>query len=179
MKRITMLLTFSLATLAADALAQPFGYFWCGNAAPRPTSPPPPPCNAPPPPCDCGKSTPAPPAPTSVSDPNHQGAGGGGSGGSGGGGSCSCSGSPCYVSSGSYVTSATDLQMPTTGFPLSAFRSYESGRPIDSILGVGWTTNVASHLYYATWLYSAPRTYQPEADIVLPGGARHRFSQKA
>jgi RHS repeat-associated protein len=93
-------------------------------------------------------------------------------------GSCSlCTGSPCYVSSGSYTTFAADLQLPTSGFPLAISRTYESARPIDGILGLGWTLNLSARLQYTTYLYAAPSTYSKEADIVLPTGKRYRFTE--
>jgi RHS repeat-associated protein len=93
-------------------------------------------------------------------------------------GSCSlCTGSPCYVSSGSYTSFAADLQLPTSGFPLAISRTYESARPIDGILGLGWTLNLSARLQYTTYLYAAPSTYSKEADIVLPTGKRYRFTE--
>src|SRR5260370_650911 len=92
---------------------------------------------------------------------------------------CKASASPAYVATGSYGTAATDLSMPTAGLPLTVSRSYESTRARDSILGVGWTLSLAAHLYYASYLYTAPSTYSHEADIVLPDGSRYRFVEHA
>lgn len=137
---------------------------------------------------------PAPPMPPACGGPG----GGGGSGGSGGGAagrlgengragsgtsgapqapsSCNlCTGSPCLVASGNYLSSALDLAIPTVGFPLVVSRTYESARPIDGLIGIGWTLNLSAHLYYAAYLYAAPSTYRHEADVVLPNGNRFRF----
>ena len=206
MKRITNLLAFTLvAALAAPTLAQPVGPYWCARVL---TSPPPPAVPPPPPACvgpgGGGTGSGGPSGGGSAGS----GAGGGGvstrvsaemagvlgigsPGGSGSGGdgtsgkpappgSCNlCTGSPCYAYSGNYSTFAVDLQLPTPGFPLAASRSYESARPIDGILGIGWTVNLSSHLYYASYLFAAPNTWQHEADIVLPSGSRFRFAENA
>jgi RHS repeat-associated protein len=81
-----------------------------------------------------------------------------------------CQKSPCYVGSGSYATGATDLSVPTIGFPLTASRRYDSTRAIDGAMGYGWTSSLTPRLYYATYLYSAPSTYQKEAEIIMPSG---------
>src|SRR5437762_10930321 len=70
----------------------------------------------------------------------------------------SCKGSPCYPATGNYISSATDLQIGTPGFPLTVFRSYESAYASDGPLGVGWTINLTAHIYYAVYLYAAPST---------------------
>lgn len=104
--------------------------------------------------------------------------GGGGSGMKVGGlgGSCDlCKGSPCAVATGGYLAGVSDLEVTTPGFPLAASRSYESSRPIDGLLGVGWTSSLAARLYYATYLYQAPAGFHKEADIVMPTGKRYRF----
>jgi RHS repeat-associated protein len=113
------------------------------------------------------------------------GAGGGGAGrragatssGSPGTSCCdNCTESPCYVASGVYETKTVDLELPTQGFPLSAARKYQSSHTIDGPTGYGWTTSLAAHLYYAAYLLAAPSTYQKEADITMPDGARYRFA---
>jgi RHS repeat-associated protein len=86
-----------------------------------------------------------------------------------------CTGSPCYVASGVYETRATDLELPTSGFSLLASRTYQSSHAIDGPTGYGWTSNLAAHLYYTTYLFAAPSTYQREADITVPEGVRLRF----
>jgi RHS repeat-associated protein len=88
-----------------------------------------------------------------------------------------CTGSPCLVSNGSYTTFAADLQLPTNGFPLAVSRTYESGRVIDGVLGVGWILNLSARLRYTTYLYAAPSTYSKEADVLLPRGNRYRFTE--
>src|ERR1700726_1589447 len=64
-----------------------------------------------------------------------------------------CTGSPCYVASGVYETRATDLELPTSGFSLLASRTYQSSHAIDGPTGYGWTSNLAAHLYYTTYLF--------------------------
>jgi RHS repeat-associated protein len=86
-----------------------------------------------------------------------------------------CAKSPCYVGSGVYVTQATDLEVPAVGFPLVLARSYETTQAIDSPTGYGWTSSLSAHLYYASYLFAAPSTYQKEADVTMPDGARYRF----
>lgn len=86
-----------------------------------------------------------------------------------------CRRSPCYVGSGVYTASDTDLRLPTAGFPLLASRTYESTDVIDGPLGYGWTSSLTSHLYYTAYLFAAPATYQKEADITMPDGNRLRF----
>lgn len=88
-----------------------------------------------------------------------------------------CSTSPCYAKSGTYVTDFADLQIPTAGmYPLTVSRRYDSSRPADGPLGVGWSSSLTAHLYYATYLVSAPSTYSYEADIVMPDGVVYRFT---
>ena len=87
-----------------------------------------------------------------------------------------CTKSPCYVSSGTYVTSATDLTLLTAaGSPLVMARSYQSTRLIDGPLGLGWMSSLTARIFYATYLYAAPSTYQHEARIIMPDGAQYRF----
>ncbi len=74
-----------------------------------------------------------------------------------------------------YETRVTDLELPTPGFPLLASRTYQSSHTIDGPTGYGWTSNLATHLYYTTYLFAAPSTYQREADITMPQGALLRF----
>src|SRR5579863_4604035 len=82
-----------------------------------------------------------------------------------------CTASPCYAATGTYTTSATDLSLPTTGFPLEAARVYSSTRVIDGPLGVGWQSSLTPRLYYATYLMAAPATFLQEAELLLPSGA--------
>ncbi|HXH92278.1 MAG TPA: DUF6531 domain-containing protein, partial [Thermoanaerobaculia bacterium] len=89
----------------------------------------------------------------------------------------SCSTSPCYAKSGTYVNDFTDLQIPTAGmYSLTVSRRYDSSRPADGPLGVGWSSSLTAHLYYATYLVSAPSTYSYEADVVMPDGVIYRFT---
>ena len=96
----------------------------------------------------------------------------------GGATSCDiCSKSPCYLASGTYVNSFVDLQIPTAGmYPLIVSRRYDSGRPADGPMGVGWSSSLTAHLYYAAYLLSAPSSYTYEADIVMPSGVLYRFT---
>lgn len=86
-----------------------------------------------------------------------------------------CTTSPCYVDSGIYVNDAVDLSIPTNGFSLLVARHYDSSLTDDGPLGIGWTSSLMPHLYYATYLYAA-NVYQYEADVVMPDGARYRFT---
>jgi len=90
-----------------------------------------------------------------------------------------CQKSPCYVASGSYRASATDLQIRTAGFPLTVARSYDSTMAFDGPMGFGWSSSLIVRLYYATYLFSAPSTYQKEATVIMPSGARYRYVQNA
>jgi RHS repeat-associated protein len=95
-------------------------------------------------------------------------------------GSCAtcdiCSKSPTYLASGAYINTFTDLQIPTAGmYPLSVFRRYDSTRPVDGPLGIGWSSSLTAHLYFATYLVSV-NTYSYEADIVMPSGLQYRFT---
>ena len=47
-----------------------------------------------------------------------------------------CTSSPCFVASGTYVTSATDLTIRTAGFPISIGRQYRSTLAIDGTVGL-------------------------------------------
>jgi len=106
--------------------------------------------------------TPAPPSPPPICEPK----------------TCEkCTKSPCYVATGIYVTDATDLQIRTAGtIPLVASRLYDSSRGADGPLGTGWSSGLMPHLYYATYLFSAPSTYSHEADVVMPDGVIYRFA---
>ncbi|HEX7138630.1 MAG TPA: DUF6531 domain-containing protein, partial [Vicinamibacterales bacterium] len=87
-----------------------------------------------------------------------------------------CSKSPGHLASGTYINAFTDLQIPTAGmYPLSAFRRYDSGHPGDGPLGIGWTSSLTTHLYFATYFASA-NVYLYEADIIMPSGLQYRFT---
>lgn len=88
-----------------------------------------------------------------------------------------CTGSPCYVGSGAYGDAVTDLAIPTIGLPLEVHRLYNSARVVDGALGPGWTSNMVSRLYYATYLFAAPSTYQKEAVVAMPSGVTYRFTE--
>lgn len=106
--------------------------------------------------------TPAPPSPPPICEPRQ----------------CDrCTGSPCYVATGIYAREAVDLTIPTAGtVSLVASRLYDSSRVTDGPLGLGWSSSLTPHLYYATYLVAAPNTYSHEADIELPDGILYRFT---
>ncbi len=88
----------------------------------------------------------------------------------------SCTSSPCYTASGMYTTSAVDLQLQTAGQSMSVSRVYRGSRAVDGPLGIGWTSSFATaRLTYATYLLSAPSTYEKEADITFPEGGMYRY----
>jgi RHS repeat-associated protein len=89
-----------------------------------------------------------------------------------------CQASPCYVDSGIYVNDSTDLSIPTNGFSLLVSRHYDSSFTVDGPLGIGWASSLTPHLYYATYLY-ATNIYQYEVDLIMPDGARYRFTANA
>src|ERR1043166_2679237 len=86
-----------------------------------------------------------------------------------------CTTSPCYVDSGIYVNDFLDLSIPTNGFPLLVARHYDSSVTVDGPLGIGWTSSLTPHLYYAAYLY-ATNAYQYEAEVIMPEGVQYRFS---
>lgn len=90
---------------------------------------------------------------------------------------CNASGSPTFLATGTYFTSATDLQVPSVGMPLGVSRDYLSTRPVDTGAGVGWSLSFGGRVYYATYLFSAPSTYAKEADVTMPDGRRYRFTE--
>src|SRR4051794_17305706 len=87
-----------------------------------------------------------------------------------------CARSPCYLRTGTYVNDFVDLHIPTAGmYPLTVSRRYDSSQPADGPLGAGWSLSLTAHLYYATYLLSAPSTYSYEVNIVMPDGVVYRF----
>lgn len=88
-----------------------------------------------------------------------------------------CQGSPMYAASGIYTTSATDLQIPTRGFPITVQRQYMSSGVTDTPFGIGWSSNLSVRLYYSTYLFAAPSTYSKEATIRMPNGEVYRFKE--
>jgi RHS repeat-associated protein len=64
-----------------------------------------------------------------------------------------CAGSPVLVGSGVYTTSATDLTLPTAGFPLSIGRRYFSSSSAMGLHGPGWRSNLEAKLVYRTTQY--------------------------
>jgi RHS repeat-associated protein len=142
------LLALATGLLLANVGAAQYGG-WCGNPVP---------------PCDPNDPTSAcyrPPDPDPRCNPDM----------------CdeNCKKSPCYVGTGSYGTTAIDLNIRTAGFPLSVARRYDSAQAIDGPLGYGWTSSLTPRVYYAVYLYAAPSTYQKEAYVVMPDGARYRY----
>ncbi|MCI0605747.1 DUF6531 domain-containing protein, partial [bacterium] len=143
------LFVFAMFIFCSNAHAQ----YWCGQAL-TPGAPPPPP-----PPCDC------------------PGPGGGGSGPGGSGGNPDMTASPAYIATGNYTTSATDLQLPTRGLPLTLNRTYDSVRLVDGPFGLGWGSTLTGGLTETTYLFSAPSTYYKEVVILMPSGRPHRFRE--
>jgi RHS repeat-associated protein len=86
-----------------------------------------------------------------------------------------CTTSPVFAASGVYEVSATDLRLPTSGFPLEAARYYSSVHAIDGPTGFGWSSSFHARLHYATYLYAAPSTYQREAEVIMPDGNHYVY----
>jgi YD repeat-containing protein len=86
-------------------------------------------------------------------------------------------GSPCYVRSGVYATSATDLQVNAVGAPLYFSRTYQSSKTNDGLLGRGWSASTSARVTYSVFLFSAPSTYKKVADVSMPDGSLERFSE--
>ncbi|HEX7151695.1 MAG TPA: RHS repeat-associated core domain-containing protein [Thermoanaerobaculia bacterium] len=87
-----------------------------------------------------------------------------------------CTKSPCYAGSGVYETSAHDLKIATTGFPIEIRRLYQTSQAIDGEMGYGWTSSLSARLYYTAFLKAAPSTYQRDAWIRMPDGSFYRFA---
>ncbi len=90
-----------------------------------------------------------------------------------------CKGSPNFLYSGNYSTSATDLSVPTRGLSLTLTRNYDSVRLVDGPFGISWTSSLTGSLYEAVYLYAAPSTYYKEVTIVMPNGRPYRFRENA
>jgi RHS repeat-associated protein len=81
-----------------------------------------------------------------------------------------CAGSPVMVGSGVYTTSATDLTLPTAGFPLSIGRLYLSSSTAKGLHGPGWRSSLEAKLAYRT-------TQTGKAVVVtLPTGQQLAFT---
>jgi len=95
------------------------------------------------------------------------------------GSSCSyCTASPSFVQTGNLMDYQVDLSVRTAvGTSLAATRAYDSGLPIDGLLGVGWISGLATRVTHATYLFAAPSTYLNRATVLLPDGLRLLFSQ--
>ena len=90
-------------------------------------------------------------------------------------GACnSCTGSPNYVASGTYTTSATDLVVPTSGPTIAISRNYLSTPGPDGVVGPGWTSSLDARVYLAPYLSGGIRL-GTEANVVLPSGLRYKF----
>lgn len=121
---------------------------WCGNPIP--------PCN----PNDTKSSCYQPPPPDPRCEPRE----------------CDkCQKSPCFVATGVYSISESDLTIPTPGFPLEVSRSYSSANLVDGPLGHGWTSNLTARLHDTVYLLAAPDTFEADVVIIMPDGARYRF----
>jgi YD repeat-containing protein len=90
---------------------------------------------------------------------------------------CVCTASPCFVKNGNFVNSAADLMIPTSGLPLKVSRSYDSSRPVDGPVGIGWTMNLPTRLFYAASAQPTPGVFRREADVTMPDGSRYRFNE--
>jgi len=88
----------------------------------------------------------------------------------------SCTGSPCYVASGTFRNSYVDLRVNTASFPISVGRVYDSQRMVDGPTGIGWSSTLTPHLYWATYLFATPDTYQHEVDVIWPDGWTETFA---
>src|SRR6185369_11366623 len=82
--------------------------------------------------------------------------------------------SPFYVRSGNYVTSATDVSIPTRGFRLTVWRFYDSARYVDGPFGFGWGSNLTTHLSYTTYIDPVAGS-QKIASVVLGDGTTYDF----
>ena len=95
----------------------------------------------------------------------------------------SCTRSPCHVGSGAYSTEAVDLAIPTSGFPITVSRRYQSTRLIDGESGYGWVSSLSTRLYYTDRLTTARRDTdnfrgdELEADVRFPNGVMYRFAE--
>lgn len=125
---------------------------WCGNPVP--------PCN----PNDSKSPCYQPPSPDPRCEPEVCG---------------KCQKSPCFVATGVYSISESDLSIPTAGFPLEVSRSYSSANLIDGPLGHGWTSNLTARLHDTVYLLAAPDTVEADVVIIMPDGARYRFLEQA
>ncbi|MEO8190352.1 MAG: RHS repeat-associated core domain-containing protein [Acidobacteriota bacterium] len=177
----------ALWVAAAAVLGQPLiaapKVIFCGSApAPPPGTPP----GGPPPPCGTGCGAPSAgggsgdsPSGSAGAGEDGAGAGNSSSGTSAGEAGGSGRGSPVYVINGNFVTQASDLSLPTAGFPLTVRRVYNSGRPGVGPFGVGWTSTITVKLFRAEYLYSAPSTRRVEAEISAADGFLFRFQENA
>ncbi|HSB35897.1 MAG TPA: DUF6531 domain-containing protein, partial [Thermoanaerobaculia bacterium] len=84
-----------------------------------------------------------------------------------------CTGSPVFAGSGLFTTSATDLTMPTAGFPLSVSRLYLSSSTATGLHGPGWRSSLEAKLQYVTFL--GETGLAKAVDVTLPSGQRIRF----
>jgi RHS repeat-associated protein len=162
----------------------------CGPP-PHPSGPAPAPCGGGPPGCSgpaaaSGGGAPAPGTSAGGSSETTSGGGlgggqstsGAGSGMATGSGCSKCTASPSFVQSGNLMDYQVDLSVRTAvGTSLAATRAYDSGLPIDGLLGVGWISGLATRVTYSTYLFAAPSTYRNRATVLLPDGLRLLFSQ--
>ncbi|HVT05226.1 MAG TPA: RHS repeat-associated core domain-containing protein [Thermoanaerobaculia bacterium] len=86
-----------------------------------------------------------------------------------------CSASPCTAQGGVYFFSETDLNIPTNGFPLTAYRLYRSSHLVDGPMGYGWVSGLTSRVFYAAYAIGAGNVYSKEADVVMPNGETYRY----
>jgi len=82
-----------------------------------------------------------------------------------------CTGSPNFVGSGLYTATATDMVLPTAGFPITVSRRYLSAPNIDGTAGRGWVTSLESRIFYTQM------SYGKALNVMLPEGIPLRFTQ--
>ena len=46
---------------------------------------------------------------------------------------------------------------------------------IDGPFGVGTMSNLGARIFYTTYLFAAPSTYQSEAIVTMPSGGQYRY----
>jgi RHS repeat-associated protein len=86
-----------------------------------------------------------------------------------------CKGSPNFIGTGTYEARATDLSLPTPGFPVQVSRRYLSSNKQSGFLGLGWTTSLDSRIWFSSYIAGAGYAAQA-ANVLLPDGAQFRFT---
>jgi RHS repeat-associated protein len=86
-----------------------------------------------------------------------------------------CTASPNFIGTGTYQARATDLTLPTPGFPVQVSRRYLSNNKKSGLMGLGWTTSLESRIWFSTYI-AASGLSAPAANVLLPGGEQFRFT---